>query len=508
MSEVALPELTAHHRLADSLFEKLNGANVPYCHWKSNFWLAGTGSQERDLDLLVERKSMGKIVAILSGLGFKPAVNELAPISFGISHYYGLDSSSGQWVHVHLFSSVLTGESFAKGHLFPFERMLLQSTENLGDIHVPAKAAELLLFTLRLFVKQGSLMDIPYLVRDWPEIMEEFLWLKSQSDVSEVLSLLQTYCPAVSPGLFGECLDALSTQGPLLRRILLARRVRKCLRTYCRFTRFSKATAMVKFLWSQRVKLVGGRRKHVLHSGGAVIAFVGPDASGKSSLVSDCRNWLDPVFPTRAIHAGRPPSTWLTSPIRIILPFIRRALPHLRTGNVELRAAARNGREQSPAIRPGVGSMAYAIRAVSVAWERRCLLMKARRLAANGVMVVCDRYPSMAGGMDSRRLAVSPGKDGFISAVLIFLARLEDRLYRQIPPPDVALKLRVSVATAKERNRDRKKAGKENDHFLEFRHQQVREWHWPGTKSVYELDTERPFADVILELRRTVWKVM
>lgn len=508
MPEIALHELTAHPRLADSLFEKLNGTKVPYCHWKSNFWLTAPELQDRDLDLLVERKSIGTVVAILLRLGFKPAVNELGPATFGISHYYGVDSSTGQWVHVHLFSSVLTGESFTKGHLLPFEQMLLQGTGKIGEIHVPAKAAELLLFVLRLFIKQSSPMDIPYLLRDWPEIMEEFLWLKSQSDVSEVFSLLKTYCPAVSPGLMGECLHALSTQRSLLRRVLLARRVRKSLRAYCRYTALSKAKALVKFLWSQRVKLVGGKRKHVLQSGGAVMAFVGPDASGKSSLVLNCRNWLNPVFPTRAIHAGRPPSTWLTSPIRLILPFMRRALPHLRTGRVEARAAVRDGNQRSPAVRSGVGALAYAISAVSVAWERRCLLMKARRLAANGVMVVCDRYPSMAGGMDSRRLADSPGKGGFITAVLAFLARLEDRLYRQVPPPDVVLKLRVSVATAKERNRDRKKAGKENDDFLEFRHQQVREWHWPGTKSVYELDTEKPFADVILELRRVLWEVM
>src|SRR5690606_7554178 len=104
----------------------------------------------------VDRASLAQAITILARLGFKAAAARWGINPPSIRHYYGLDPETSQLIHVHLFSRVLTGESFVKSHLFPFETMLLANTDYAGRIRVASKPAELVLFTLRVFVKYGS----------------------------------------------------------------------------------------------------------------------------------------------------------------------------------------------------------------------------------------------------------------------------------------------------------------------------------------------------------------
>jgi hypothetical protein len=98
-------------KLIDSLIDALNQENLRYCHWKSNFSLAETLDGETDLDFLIDRKSLSRILIILLGMEFKPAGTKSGLVDpDGIFHYYGLDAPTGQLIHVHLFSSILTGE--------------------------------------------------------------------------------------------------------------------------------------------------------------------------------------------------------------------------------------------------------------------------------------------------------------------------------------------------------------------------------------------------------------
>lgn len=237
-----------------------------------------------------------------------------------------------------------------------------------------------------------------------------------------------------------------------------------------------------------------------------VIAFVGPEATGKSTLVSESSKWLGQVFSASTIHAGKPPSTWITAPINLFLPFIRQLWPRLRTSRIEGHVSISDQPKISP-INSGVSGLIYAFRSVSLAWDRRHLLIRARRLAARNEFVICDRYPSETiGAMDSPRLEEIRNPKGLTDLMVNRLARIENRLYREIPPPDIVLKLKVSVETAKRRNQERIKIGKETDEYLESRHRQSGEWNMPGTKYVYTIDTEQSLDETILSVKKAIWE--
>jgi thymidylate kinase len=154
----------------------------------------------------------------------------------------------------------------------------------------------------------------------------------------------------------------------------------------------------------------------------------------------------------------------------------------------------------------------YAIRAVTLAWDRRRLVLKVRRAAAHGEIIICDRYPTkITGAMDSPRLLEQPDQKGRLAAFYNRLARFERRLYRDIPPADIVLKLKVSLETAKSRNRARLQAAgpsadNDSDEYLEIRHQQNREWPEAGTKFIHDIDTEQSLDETMRTVKHAIWQ--
>jgi thymidylate kinase len=340
-------------------------------------------------------------------------------------------------------------------------------------------------------------------------LREELAWLQSKSELSESLMLLNKYCPVIDDALFMKCRNSLKENVSLPRRILLAQMVRQHLKIYTKYNLPGLGLAYSQFLWGKSQEVLEHRRNEkTLSTGGVVIALVGAEATGKSTLVSEIGNWLMPIFSTRIVHAGKPPSTWMTAPLNALLPLLRRLLPQLRTTRQDGNKTARND-FRSSLVTKGWQGLIYAIRSVSLAWDRRKLLVRARYYAANGEIVICDRYPSEnIGTMDSPRLTENKDLTGFKGYFYNLLARLERRFYKEIPPPDLVLKLKVSLKTALERNHDRIKVDKESDEYLEERHHQCLDWCMVGTKYIYEIDTEQPLEKTILIVKRKIWEVI
>jgi thymidylate kinase len=498
-------EITSTATLVDCLIDTFNRAEIVYSHWKSNVNLAQATAGKMDLDLLVDRKSLPQALAILSHLGFKAAVARWGANPPSIRHYYGLDPATKQLIHVHLFSRVLTGESYVKSHVFPFEAMLLENVTYADKIRVTSKSAELVLFTLRMFVKYGSLFDLVSLRRKSESLRVEVRWLQDGGDLCESLSLLRQHCPVIDEGLFVKCVETLRGDSPLITRMILAQQVRRRLTVYVKHTFFKRLLAYSQVLWAEVQRRLGTKRKNkVLRAGGSVIAFVGADATGKSTLVTQTGRWLGDTFTLTIIHTGKPPSSWLTAPVNIALALVRRLISLQGINRPKSQASSNHSNPASHKFK-GLSSLPFALRAITLAWDRQRLILKARRRVAEGEIIVCDRYPSrIIGAMDSPRLEEEPLKAGPVATVYNRLARLEKQLYQQIPPPDIVLKLKVSLETAKKRNRDRSE--QDGDAYLEARHHQSQDWHMPGTRYVYDIDTEQTLEETICRVKQAIWE--
>jgi thymidylate kinase len=287
--------------------------------------------------------------------------------------------------------------------------------------------------------------------------------------------------------------------------MILAQQVRRRLKVYAKHTFFKRLLAYFQLLRAEVQRRLGTKQKNkVLQAGGAVIAFVGADATGKSTLVTETGRWLGDVFTVNIIHTGKPTSSWLTAPVNIALALVRRLISLQHSSRLKSQTASSDSNPAQHKFK-GLSSLPYALRAIVLAWDRQRLILNTRRRAAEGEIIVCDRYPSRTiGAMDSPRLEEELLKSGQVVTIYNRLARLEKQLYKQIPPPDIVLKLKVSLETAKKRNRERD--GQDGDAYLEARHRQSQDWPMPGTRSVYEIDTEQTLEETICSVKEAIWE--
>lgn len=482
--------------------EELNTNGVRYCHWKSNLSLSKSLSGQSDVDLLIHREDAGLFRTILSQLGFRPAANKDGGAFPSIEHHFALDEESGVLVHVHAYFRVITGDSLSKNYRFPIEEMLLQNTRMEDSIPLLAKSAELIVFTLRIMLKHTSLVELVLLARYWKDVKQEIRWLLETESIDESLSLVNCWLPSIEADLFSECVAALKAPEPLFRRIFLGLRLRSQLRIYARHSAIRAwLVGARKFTAMLFRRLTRSQKELIPRSGGAVIAFVGPEATGKSTLIAEMSGWLGEHFAVEHVHAGKPKSTLITIVPNLLVPALRSLFPSSRSTRLEAEYLYEELSEKPRTSYPLIS----AIRSALLAYDRRSLLSRAYSRAANGTIVLCDRYPSsQIGAPDGPQLSqLATSTDQY--SIRHQLAHIEAQLYRQIPPPDVVIYLNAPLEVALLRNATRGK--KEPEDYVRRRHARSSNLEFEKAP-VHKINTNQSFDKTVLEVKKAIWNAL
>ncbi len=482
--------------LLDQLWTELGARGVTYCHWKSNLDLPASLAGVGDLDLLVGRGHGAAFEEVLAKLGFKRVVNVGKLRYPAFVQYFALDEGTQRFVHLDVYFQIITGETLLKNYHLPIEAMLLSQERRLDGVRLPGAAAELVTLVCREMIKRGSLLE-RLMKRKLKPVYEDIAALLAQGG-ADYAPMLATWLPSVDPRLWEACLSVLQRDIIDWHEFRLARRLRRELSPYRRtgsvLGTCLKLRVLVVILWQRLVR----RKGRQLASGGVVIAFIGPEATGKSTLAHAMTQWLRPSFDTTTAHLGKPSATWLSALPNFALPLLRQLAPRHKTS---LRPEAREAGGE-----PRV-TLLYALRLLLLAWDRRTLAVRLHRRAANGAIVFCDRYPtSQLGAMDSAKLRAQLGQ-GLSSRLINRLAAWERRLYLQIPSPYLVIKLTVPVEVAIQRNRERIKAGKESDQYVYQRHTAGVIPEFPRS-SVIEVSTDQPQDQLLATLKQAIWRTL
>jgi thymidylate kinase len=136
---------------------------------------------------------------------------------------------------------------------------------------------------------------------------------------------------------------------------------------------------------------------------------------------------------------------------------------------------------------------------VLTARDRYRAYVRARRLASNGALVVCDRFPLREITLMDGPATAAIGDDERWSGSVRLLAALERRYYARITYPDILLVLRVDPDLAVERKR-----GEQPESYLRPRSEEIWRIDWNATPAVV-IDANRPKDDVLREIRSIVW---
>ena len=486
--------------LVARLCEELRREGVGYCQFKSNWrltrWLAGEG----DLDLLVARADAAPFASALARLGFKrarPTDDRALP---GVADYYGFDTETRRFVHLHVHYQLILGHDLTKNFRLPLEGAYLDSASHDGVIPVPAAEFELILFVLRMTLKYGAAESAARRLAGGrgaasDPVRAELEFLEARSDGNRVRAILREHLPFVGVEFFDELASALRGGRAAWRRVALRLKLERRLRAHARRGLLAdaclRAGRRVRRFVTERAPRRPARKR--LTAGGSLVALVGGDGAGKTTAVDGLHGWLSKKFVVKRFHLGKPPRSPLTLAVIVAL-HLRAMLPGAAPVVRPAERGANNG--FGPHAFPGYLRL---LRWVLASRDRRRLYARARRFATNGGVALCDRFPvNRLRLMDGPNIArsVAPAR---MNRVVRAMLEAEERNYQRIMEPDLLVVLRVDPETAVRRKTT------ESEEHVRARSRELWEQDWSGTRA-HVVDAGRPAAEVAAELRSIVWR--
>jgi thymidylate kinase len=493
LSDVVVPGRAEGEQSTISLVRELCNAleaeGVSYCHWKSNAFLDRSRKAENDLDLLVRRADSDPLSATAHRLGFKQADNPARSLP-GVSNFYGYDKASDRLVHIHAHYQLIVGDDLTKNYRIPLEEAFLEAAVHDGEFRIPPRELELIVLVIRIVLKHSTWDAVLARRAKVPaSAREELAFLQTRVDEDLVYRMLQQHLPFVERRSFDDCLRSVDPRFGTLGRIRAGQRLAGEL-AGC--ARRSRAADIRLKLWRRGVGIVHrllstpAPRKR-LSTGGAMIAVVGADGAGKSTVVDGLCTWLSKDFAVTKVHLGKPPRSWTTVAIT--------AVAKLRLALVAVlgrRSSLRDGRTASSP------SKLRMLLAVATARDRYTLYRKGRRIASNGGLVICDRFPlPQLTLMDAPRVerTIAPG---IRTPLARRLASAERRYYQALTLPDVLIVLRVDPEIAVARKPE------EPPDFVRARWRDIWEVDWQAVPA-HVVDASRSAADVLSEVKALVW---
>jgi thymidylate kinase len=470
------------------LAHALDADGIRYCQWKKSTVFHTSPQCANELDLLVERSDVQRFAGTLARLGFKQVLSpEIAGLP-GCLVYYAFDVLWDAFVHIDVHYQLLIGHDRSKNYHLAMEKAFLNSAVEGRLFKVPAAEFEFVVFVLRMVLKHAT----------WDSCLagegelsaaerQELALLEAQADPARARSVLEEHLPGVDPALFTECLRALKPGLSAAAKAWVGLRLESQLETYSRHSRPAETLLkQCRRLGRAMRRRIAGLPKKRLVTGGAVIAVVGGDGSGKSTAVHGLWEWLAPDFDAVKVHLGKPPWTWTTFAVRGLLK-LASSIPGL--------ARLAGGTEP--------GQFPVLLKNVCTARDRYRAYLKARRVANRSGIVVCDRFP-----LPKIRMMDGPRSDPEAhgerwGALRMLLARLERRWYRKIAPPDVVCLLRIDPRLAALRKVE------EDPVSVQARCSEI--WdsnceYVPGRTHV--VDASRSKREVLLELKQVLWSAL
>jgi hypothetical protein len=490
------------------LFERLHAAGLPYCHWKSNEHLAASLVGATDLDVLVDRRAEQALAAVLSGLSFRRLRTAARTDYPGVESYMGLDATTGTLIHLHVHYQLTLGERYLKGYRLPWEHVLLATRvpDPASGIYVCEPHLELLLLVLRAALKVrwrdhfGGALGRTYARGN---LLREFRWLADRANPGQLDTVAAPLVGTRAARLIGAMVAERSLA--LGRLVRFRRAVVPALERF----RFSGALAARRRRWAREGAKILSRlqlgtptaplpTKRVFASGGLLVALIGVDGSGKSTVARELVRWLEPLLDAIPIYlgSGKGPASL---PRRLLEAVA--AIPRRIRGRPPVEAAP-------GAVRRGRGgswlrTVGEVLWLLALARERRARLLTARRARNVGMLVICDRFlqTGIANFNDGPAFAHWLGHP---NALLRWAAGRERRALDEVAlqAPDLVIRLRVPAELAAQR--------RPTMPLEQLRHvvKTVAGLEFPAVTRVVEIDGTQPLPVVLVQAKRAVWETL
>ena len=394
--------------LSVALRRAFEAQSVRVLHWKSNVHLDESLAGHTDLDLLLHQSDYDRFTEIMQQLSFIKIESQPWATYPAVEDWLGYDEDSGRFLHIHLHMKILTGIKHVKHLHLSWEDIFFDHIKRDPESRFPIiePAFELSLLLVRIWAKMPLLKR--YTKPSIPDhVWNEFLDLKSCVSEVQLMNALRTLKLTVSESdirtLFGIAEKTSQSEAALTT-------IAKRLYAQCKqYRRMSFVMAVVLhyyhhyiFTFSricQKIRWPRRHRKTLSHKHGFIIAVIGADGSGKSTVTQFLNGWLRYKLDSHLLYMGSGDGhTGLINKSRI---WVYRALHRIlmqgnaADTNASARKVTQNSSQGTKQAEEKVSFLrkCYHLFDLWLLWRKAFFLGRAKKMRDQGSLFICDRYP-------------------------------------------------------------------------------------------------------------------
>lgn len=497
--------------IMNKLFNTFETKSINYLHFKSNtnlnFSFEGTG----DFDILVDKNRKGEIedsIKECNGTKYNQTFGNYP----GVDNWLVFDSESGNIYHLHLHYNLITGKALLKDYILPWDKLLFETRQkdNKYSIYKTDPNLEIILLTVRSVVKARikdyvkSLLGSYKLHKSLQGEKKDLLEKIDQNKVKEYIRIL--FPKSNEEKLLKYILKPNLTSSDFLQLSLIVRKAYASTRRYSILTsNILSAYYQIKKRYNILIsKYLAQYRiiKKTNPNGGAIIAFVGADGSGKSTVVKEINKWLSYKIECTKFYMGT--GDGKTTILNSIIKKIRH-----NNNKINHPASEPNSTENKSIkfwIHPikYIGTLLKMISILDVERNNYHKLQNIQKYKCKGGISILDRYPQIeiSGQNDGPKLHkyVSLLNNNFIAKYLEKKELIYLNIVKTIKP-DLVIRLFVNPEIAEKRKKD------EQINIIDYRQKQTEMNKLTFQDSnIVEIDTNQPYNEEILHLKRIIWK--
>lgn len=234
--------------------------------------------------------------------------------------------------------------------------------------------------------------------------------------------------------------------------------------------------------------------KKSLHNGGRMIAVIGCDGAGKSTITNEIEKWLSWKIDTHKIYLGSGDGP-VGFTVKLMNIFANLYYRKRKQSNNEFDVVKE---EQKKSNNSKIRNIVASIYLTKLAKQRYKRILQGNQYNSNGAVVLTDRFPQS----QFEKIYDGPGIDlSRANTKISNNNRSKEReIYRKIEDnqPEIMIKLIIPADIAYQRKPD-------HDFNMIKRKVNITEKLKFNGSNVYRVDASQPLTKVLLEVKKIVW---
>lgn len=477
--------------ICKNIFTEWNSKDIKYCHWKSNEHLVAGLNGLTDLDVLLSKEDKEKGCAVLAKMNCLKCKSQYGARYPDVEDWIGMDDGTGKLIHIHLHFNLVTGHKGMKEYSLPWVSNVLETRilEENTLVYISDPNWELITLYTRICLKASDKQVYQAKHNKFSlgeDYQKEISYLKEKIDWNEVKQNLLRYFSIETDNILSllkeEKMDShsfLALREMIGRAMVSYNRYGKCA-TFLRKKYYRIVLRLRSYLKRKDSNLI--LRKTPSDNKGLIIAFIGQDGSGKSTITADLETWLRWKMEAKRFYLGSGDH---------FMPWEKRVQIKLRGKKTFLTRIIQSWLPLS----------------IHMKLSKNVLktILRARHYANNGGIAFFDRYPQIIvpGINDGPKIRERYAKrvhNSFLKSIILLCAQIEEKNLKKATmlSPDIVVKLLLPPEESIRRK------PQENIEDVKRKHQIIKMLTFDGSQT-FTIDATEEYKKELLEIKSIIW---